>query len=141
MYRHGSALKPTRSAYGAMTLYAAWPLILLMGMCKGEVFDLRWADVNFASEELSIARQLQRVAPRLIHKQRTKTDGSTDVLPLPPSAQPRYSPARPSRRQCVRRATTAGKAISSSQRGRADRSSLATSTRPSSPAVPLLASR
>ncbi|MFG2022048.1 site-specific integrase [Actinomadura geliboluensis] len=64
-------------------LYAAWVLILLMGMRKGEVFGLRWADVDFATEELSIGWQLQRVGSRLIHKERTKTDGSTDVLPLP----------------------------------------------------------
>lgn len=64
-------------------LYAAWVLILLMGMRKGEVFGLRWADVDFTAEELSIGWQLQRVGSRLIHKERTKTDGSTDVLPLP----------------------------------------------------------
>ncbi|NDU75164.1 tyrosine-type recombinase/integrase [Actinomadura sp. DSM 109109] len=54
-----------------------------MGMRKGEVFGLRWADVDFTEEELSIGWQLQRVGSRLIHKERTKTDGSTDVLPLP----------------------------------------------------------
>ncbi|MFB4316558.1 site-specific integrase [Actinomadura sp. 21ATH] len=54
-----------------------------MGMRKGEVFGLRWADVDFDAEELAIGWQLQRVANRLIHKERTKTDGSTDVLPLP----------------------------------------------------------
>jgi integrase len=64
-------------------LYAAWVLILVMGMRKGEVFGLRWADVDFDTEEVSIAWQLQRVGARLIHKERTKTDGSTDVLPLP----------------------------------------------------------
>jgi len=65
-------------------LYAAWALILVMGMRKGEVFGLRWADVDFDAEELAIGWQLQRVGNRLIHKERTKTDGSTDVLPLPP---------------------------------------------------------
>ncbi|WP_067808141.1 site-specific integrase [Actinomadura formosensis] len=64
-------------------LYAAWVLILVMGMRKGEVFGLRWADIDFTAEELSIGWQLQRVGTRLIHKERTKTDGSTDVLPLP----------------------------------------------------------
>ena len=64
-------------------LYAAWVLILVMGMRKGEVFGLRWADVDFAAEELAIGWQLQRVGSRLLHQERTKTDGSTDVLPLP----------------------------------------------------------
>ncbi|WP_233617657.1 site-specific integrase [Actinomadura sp. WAC 06369] len=74
-------LEHTRAADD--TLYAAWVLILLMGMREGEVFGLRWADIDFASEEISIGWQLQRVGARLIHKERTKTDGSTDVLPLP----------------------------------------------------------
>ncbi|TDD61234.1 site-specific integrase [Actinomadura rubrisoli] len=64
-------------------LYAAWVLILVVGMRKGEVFGLRWADIDFDAEELSIGWQLQRVGAQLIHKERTKTDGSTDVLPLP----------------------------------------------------------
>lgn len=65
-------------------LYAAWVLILVMGLRKGEVFGLRWSDIDFNAEVLSIGWQLQRVGKQLIHKERTKTDGSTDVLPLPP---------------------------------------------------------
>ena len=64
-------------------LYAAWALILVMGMRKGEVFGLCWSDIDFGAEEVSIEWQLQRVGTQLIHKRRTKTDGSTDVLPLP----------------------------------------------------------
>ncbi|MFI6522193.1 tyrosine recombinase XerC [Spirillospora sp. NPDC050679] len=64
-------------------LYAAWALILIMGLRKGEVFGLRWSDIDFEAEELTVAWQLQRVGTELIHKERTKTDGSTDVLPLP----------------------------------------------------------
>lgn len=64
-------------------LYAAWVLILVMGMRKGEVFGLTWSDIDETTEELSIEWQLQRVGKKLIHKKRTKTDGSTDVLPLP----------------------------------------------------------
>lgn len=40
-------------------LYAAWALILVMGMRKGEVFGLRWADVDFDAEELATGWQLQ----------------------------------------------------------------------------------
>jgi integrase len=64
-------------------LYAAWVLILIMGMRKGEVFGLPWDEVDIEAEELGIGWQLQRVGKRLIHKERTKTDGSTDILPLP----------------------------------------------------------
>jgi integrase len=64
-------------------LYAAWVLILVMGLRKGEVLGLRWNDVDFDAEVLSIGWQLQRVGKQLIHKERTKSDGSTDVLPIP----------------------------------------------------------
>ncbi|RAY16382.1 site-specific integrase [Actinomadura craniellae] len=64
-------------------LYAAWVLILVLGLRKGEVLGLRWEDVNLDAGELSVSMQLQRVRGELIHKERTKTEDSTDVLPLP----------------------------------------------------------
>ncbi|MFC6087480.1 site-specific integrase [Sphaerisporangium aureirubrum] len=64
-------------------LYAAWVLILVLGLRKGEVLGLRWEDVDLESGELSVSMQLQRVRGQLIHKERTKTEDSTDVLPLP----------------------------------------------------------
>jgi integrase len=64
-------------------LYAAWVLILVLGLRKGEVLGLRWEDVDLDTGELSVEMQLQRVRGKLIHKERTKTEDSTDVLPLP----------------------------------------------------------
>ncbi|RBQ20469.1 site-specific integrase [Spongiactinospora rosea] len=64
-------------------LYAAWVLILILGLRKGEVLGLRWEDVDLDGGELSVSMQLQRVRGQLIHKERTKTEDSTDVLPLP----------------------------------------------------------
>lgn len=64
-------------------LYALWVLILVLGMRKGEALGLVWSAVDEDKSEVALEWQLQRVGRQLIHKRRTKTDGSTDVLPLP----------------------------------------------------------
>jgi len=64
-------------------LYAVWVLILVLGLRKGEVLGLTWPTIDMDTAEVSLEWQLQRVGTQLIHKRRTKTDGSTDVLPLP----------------------------------------------------------
>jgi integrase len=64
-------------------LYAAWVLILVLGLRKGEVFGLRWEDLEMDAGELTVSMQLQRVRGQLIHKERTKTEDSTGVMPLP----------------------------------------------------------
>jgi integrase len=65
------------------SMYALWVLILVLGLRKGEALRLIWPSVNLDKGEVSLEWQLQRVGRRLIHKQRLKADGSTDVLPLP----------------------------------------------------------
>jgi integrase len=64
-------------------LYAIWVLILVLGLRKGEVLGLTWPTIDIGAAEVSLEWQLQRVGTQLIHKRQTKTDGSTDVLPLP----------------------------------------------------------
>jgi integrase len=64
-------------------LYALWVLILVLALRKGEALGLLWPCVDTGKAELSVAWQLQRVGRQLIHKKRTKTDGSTDTLPVP----------------------------------------------------------
>ena len=64
-------------------LYAVWVLILVLGLRKGEALGLTWPTIDMDAAEVSLEWQLQRVGRSLIHKRRTKTDGSTDVLPLP----------------------------------------------------------
>ncbi|HEY3954609.1 MAG TPA: site-specific integrase [Streptosporangiaceae bacterium] len=65
-------------------LYALWVLILVLGMRRGEALGLPWAAVDLDTAEISLEWQFQRVGKRLIHKQVLKTDGSTDILPIPP---------------------------------------------------------
>jgi integrase len=46
-------------------LYAAYVLILVLGLRKGEVVGLPWSAVNLDGAELDIGWQLQRVPPRV----------------------------------------------------------------------------
>lgn len=64
-------------------LYALWVLILVLGLRKGEVLGLVWSAIDADEAEVSLEWQLQRVGRQLIHKRTLKTDGSTEVLPLP----------------------------------------------------------
>jgi integrase len=65
--------------------YAAYILILVNGLRKGEVIGLTWSGVDEDKRELDISWQLQRVGKRLIHKKRVKTEDSDadDTVPLP----------------------------------------------------------
>jgi integrase len=63
-------------------LYAAYVLILVLGLRKGEVLGLTEDDVDLAAGQLSIGWQLQRVGRQLLHRE-TKTQTSEATLPLP----------------------------------------------------------
>jgi integrase len=63
-------------------LYAAYVLILVMAMRKGEVLGLPDDYVDLVNEELEIGYQLQRLDRQLYHRE-TKSDASDDTLPLP----------------------------------------------------------
>jgi integrase len=62
-------------------LYAAYVLILVLGLRRGEVLGLRWEDVDYGDAELAIGWQIQRINRQLLHRQ-TKTESSDAVLPL-----------------------------------------------------------
>jgi integrase len=64
------------------TLYAAFVLVLVLGLRKGEVLGLAWEQVDLDAAELYVGEQLQRVGHRLIRRQ-VKTDASEAPLPLP----------------------------------------------------------
>jgi integrase len=63
-------------------LYAAYVLILVFGLRKGEVLGLTEDDVDLAAGELAISWQLQRVGGQLLHRE-TNTQTSEAALPLP----------------------------------------------------------
>jgi integrase len=63
-------------------LYAAYVLILVLGLRKGEVLGLDWAAIDLENAVLSIERQLQRVRRELLLRE-TKTEASDNTQPLP----------------------------------------------------------
>lgn len=63
-------------------LYAAYVLILILDLRKGEVLGLPWSAVGFDAAELNVAWQLQRVRRELLHRE-TKIEASDTTLPLP----------------------------------------------------------
>jgi len=64
------------------TLYAAYVLILVLGLRKGEVLGLTWELVDLDKGELFVGEQLQRVGGKLFRRE-TKTESSEAPLPLP----------------------------------------------------------
>ena len=63
-------------------LYAAYVLMLVLGLRRGEALGLLWNDVHLDSDELDVAWQLQRAGRQLHHRQ-TKTGHSDAALPVP----------------------------------------------------------
>ena len=63
-------------------LYAAFVLILVLGLRKGEVLGLTWELVDLDSAELYVGEQLQRVGGQLLRRE-VKTETSEAPLPLP----------------------------------------------------------
>jgi integrase len=64
------------------TLYAAFVLILVLGLRKGEVLGLTWELIDFDTGELYVGEQLQRVGGQLVRRD-VKTETSEAPLPLP----------------------------------------------------------
>jgi integrase len=62
--------------------YAAYVLVLVLGMRKGEVLGMNWDRVDLDAAELVIDLQLQRVRRELIYRD-TKTAASDASLPMP----------------------------------------------------------
>jgi integrase len=63
-------------------LYAAYVLMLVLGLRRGELLGLAWEDVDLEGGTAWIGWQLQRVGGTLVRRQ-TKTYASDAPLPLP----------------------------------------------------------
>jgi integrase len=63
------------------SLYAAYVLVLVMGLRRGELLGLSWDDIDLDSGELRVGWQLQRIGLRLVRRE-TKTEESDQTLPL-----------------------------------------------------------
>lgn len=63
-------------------LFAAWMLVLCLGLRRGEVLGLTWKSVDFENGELYVDHQIQRAGRQILHRE-TKTEDSDDFLPLP----------------------------------------------------------
>jgi integrase len=73
-------LESARSS--ADPLYAAYVLVLVLGLRKGEVLGLAWEVGNFGQGTLVPDHQLQRVRRSLLYRE-TKTEASDAWLPMP----------------------------------------------------------
>lgn len=62
--------------------YAAYVLMLVLGLRRGEVLGLAWEDVDLPREQAWIGWQLQRIEGHLVRRE-TKTASSDAYLPLP----------------------------------------------------------
>lgn len=63
-------------------MYAAYVLVLVLGLRRGEVLGLIWDDLELEAGELTVGLQLQRIGGELLHRE-TKTEASDATLPLP----------------------------------------------------------
>ena len=69
-------------------LYAAYVLVLVLGLRKGELLGLGWDSVDLPAGQLAVDWQLQRVGTRLIRRGK-KTEESDATLPMPGICMPR----------------------------------------------------
>ena len=67
---------------GSDPLYAAFVLVLVLGLRKGEALGLGWEQVDLINRTLFIEWQVQRVRRQLLRRE-TKTEASDAGLPMP----------------------------------------------------------
>ena len=63
-------------------MYAAFVLVLVLGLRRGEALGLSWELVDLDTGELYVSEQVQRVGGQLVRRA-TKTESSEAPLPLP----------------------------------------------------------
>jgi Phage integrase, N-terminal SAM-like domain len=117
-------------------LYAAYILILVLGLRKGELLGLTWELVDLDSPELYVGGQLQRVGRQLLRRE-TKTGDQRPRCRCPICASPRSSSASNGRKPTgTEPGRHGGIPVSYSLPAMAPRSSRATSTAASTAASP-----
>jgi hypothetical protein len=70
------------ASHAREALYAAFVLVLVLGLRRGEVLGLAWDQVDLDDAELYVGEQLQRVRHQLARRE-VKTETSEAPLPLP----------------------------------------------------------
>lgn len=78
--RHARFLKSAKRE--GDPLYAAYVLILVLGLRKGEAIGIPWNALDLDARELDIVWQLQRVRRQLLNRE-TKIEASDATSPLP----------------------------------------------------------
>ena len=68
--------------YAGEALYAAFVLVLVLGLRRGEVLGLAWNQVDLDDAELYVGEHLQRVRGQLVRRE-VKTETSEAPMPLP----------------------------------------------------------
>jgi integrase len=63
-------------------LYAAFVLVLVLGLHRGEVLGLAWDQLDLEDADMHVGQQLQRVGHELIRRE-VKPETSEAPLPLP----------------------------------------------------------
>ena len=113
-------------------LYAAYVLVLALGLRKGEVLGLVWDDVNLDTGNLTMGRQLQRVGGQLLPRE-TKTACDAPLPGICLTALHRRQDQQATARQAP--ASPGTTADGSSPLGGVRRSNRVTSAAPGMPAV------
>jgi integrase len=68
--------------HNGKALYAAFVLVLVLGLRRGEVLGLAWEQVDLDAAELDVGQQFQRARRQLMLRE-VKTEASEAPLPLP----------------------------------------------------------
>jgi integrase len=61
-------------------LYAAYVLVLVLGLRRGEALGLTWQDVSLDAAELAVTWQIQRTRGQLHHREKDRRVGSHPAL-------------------------------------------------------------
>ncbi len=70
------------AAARATRLYAVYVLAATLGLRRGELLGIRWVDIDFDRDTLTVYQTVQRIDGELVIEE-TKSEASDSVIPLP----------------------------------------------------------